>query len=163
MASNGPVVSTYRAVVKKLLFHASVIPGQVYPNTQLGYWVARYVSSIMMGFQVDDIAYSYSNHLVSIIKELLECGGDVNPFFEPLHAFPRYKFSALSVMSRYAPDFFKRGMSFYEMMDKYACWLYYQGGFSRGSQIGSLLDSIQAKSCMGVGLAHPLIETCSCC
>lgn len=144
LAINGPVVSTYRDVVK--LSHASLSLGRnVYPNTQLGYWVARFVSSIMMGFQLDDIIYSYANNLGSIVKELLYAGADVSPFFEPLHSFPRYKFSALTVMSRYAPNFFKRGMSMYDVMEKYSCWLYYQGDFARGNQIGMLLDRIQAK------------------
>ena len=33
----------------------------------------------------------------------------------------------------------------YDVMEKYSCWLYYQGDFARGNQIGMLLDRIQAK------------------
>jgi len=128
---------------------SAVSSGQnVYPNTQLGYWIGRYLSSIMMGFRVDDIIHRYSsgsNHLGSIVNELLDAGANVGPFFEPLDAFPQYKFSALTVMSRYAPNFFKRGMSMFEVMEKYSCWLSYQCDFARGNQISRLLDQIQAK------------------
>jgi len=143
-------------------FHASVNLASLngpshgqksFPNTQLGYWVACYLSDIMMGVY-DGASYSSTWKYGEIVSELIDAGADVSPFFEPLDAYP-HTFSALSVMGGHH-NFYERGMSMHQVLAAHAEWHrqqeegpvapWHQLSGQPGRTIGSLLDSLGRKS-----------------
>lgn len=144
-------------------FHASVNLASLigpshgqksFPNTQLGYWVACYLSDIMMGVY-DGASYSSTWKYREIVSELIDAGADVSPFFEPLDEYP-LTFSALSVMGRQHNNFYERGMSMHQVLARHAEWHrqqeegpvapWHQLSGQPGRTIGSLLDSLGRKS-----------------
>jgi hypothetical protein len=145
-------------------FHASVNLSSLngpwhgrnsFPNTQLGYWVARYLSDVMRG-DCDGASYISTWKFKEIVSKLIDAGADVSPFFEPLAEFPS-QFSALSVLGGgELLVVYKRGMSMHEIMtmhaesyrrrEERAVFPWHQLSGQPGRTIGNLLDSLGKKS-----------------
>jgi len=121
-----------------------------FPNAQLGCWVALCVKSFMTQFmrQFFDNGASCSLSSValeSIVRELLDAGADVSPFFEPLEEYPN-DFSALSFLR--CSDLHEPGMSMHHVMLNFLLWQRQleDHDSALANKVGGVLESLAKKS-----------------
>mmetsp|Transcript_2857 Transcript_2857/g.6069 ORF Transcript_2857/g.6069 Transcript_2857/m.6069 type:complete len:494 (+) Transcript_2857:80-1561(+) len=104
---------------------------QIFPNTQLGYWVTRCLVNFQqelvsrMQLEEGEVVRCQRYGEESIVDALLEAGADVSAFFEPLIDYPYHTLSVLTLLEDisggYGPGF-ETGMSLHEVMRAKLLW-----------------------------------------
>jgi len=104
---------------------------EIFPNTQLGYWVTRCLMNFHQEWEarmeLDEGETFRCNQYgeESIVQALLDAGADVSAFFEPMKFHPLFELSVLTELEEIGRGLgpsFERGMSLHELMRKYLLW-----------------------------------------
>ena len=106
-ALNGPV---FLPIHDEEMYSFSLGPSKgIFPNTQLGCWVIRFLISVKQKLEATtENKQFFISRLESIVKELLEFGADVGPFFQPIE-LPENKNSTITILSSIVGGFIPTG------------------------------------------------------
>mmetsp|Transcript_1011 Transcript_1011/g.2115 ORF Transcript_1011/g.2115 Transcript_1011/m.2115 type:complete len:472 (-) Transcript_1011:68-1483(-) len=138
---------TYRSPGAEVYSFSCGWSNGVFPDTQLGYWITRYMSRVQQEKEYPNLQNS-SCRYESIVKELLDAGADVGPFFKPLEHSGDSVLTVVSEIRRvFTPTLYRKRLSMCEMMRLYLRLFPRRDNDNDCTQeLASLLDILSRKS-----------------